>query len=65
MLGLQENISHPNNVSQEATGDAARFSRVGADERFGNSWPRDVPRRLSSKLLGCQWDTQGCDVEMG
>jgi len=40
------------NVSQEATGDAARFASDGADFRCGNSWPMGWPRRLSSRLLG-------------
>jgi hypothetical protein len=40
------------NVSQEATGDAARFARDGAGYGGRNSWPKDAPRRLSSRLLG-------------
>jgi len=39
------------NVSQEATGDAARFPIDGADRGGGNSQPAGMPRRLSSRLL--------------
>ena len=39
------------NVSQEATGDAARFASDGTELWGENSWPWYVPRRLSSRLL--------------
>jgi hypothetical protein len=39
------------NVSQEATGDAARLASNGAGVGGGNSQPGGIPRRLSSRLL--------------
>jgi hypothetical protein len=41
----------PPNVSQELTGDAARFAGQGAGGRIENSKPASEPRQLSSRLL--------------
>jgi len=40
------------NVSQELTGDAARFAGDGAGAVNEKSEPESEPRQLSSRLLG-------------